>query len=68
MQAAKETDVADNGDSSLGNLLEEARKHVLREIPQLSGTGKSHRVLQLAEAYAWLSAPSQPHGAGGSSE
>lgn len=48
------------------DLVDEAQRHVLEEIKE-TNWAKSQRALHLAEAYAWLASPRQPHGGGGSS-
>lgn len=42
--------------------IEEARMAVLEAITRTAREGSSNVVLRLAEAYAWLTCPDQPHG------
>jgi hypothetical protein len=42
--------------------IEGARRALLEAIERTAREGSSNVVLRLAEAYAWVTAPDQPHG------
>jgi hypothetical protein len=46
----------------LGAEIEDARRALLEAIARTAREGSSNVVLRLAEAYAWVTAPDQPHG------
>ncbi len=47
--------------------LAEAREAMIEQMVAMARTAKSSAtILRLAEAYAWLAEPGQPHGGGGS--
>ena len=48
--------------SDLDAAIVEARAALLEAITRKAREGSSNVVLRLAEAYAWVSDPSQPHG------
>ena len=48
--------------SDLDTAIADARAALLEAITRTTREGSSNVVLRLAEAYAWVSDPSQPHG------
>lgn len=48
--------------------IEDARRALLEAIARTAREGSSNVVLRLAEAYAWVSAPDQPHGGSAAAE
>ncbi len=48
--------------------IEDARRALLEAIARTAREGSSNVVLRLAEAYAWVTEPDQPHGGSGAGE
>jgi hypothetical protein len=49
---------------TLNNLIHDAKKVILEKIAEAGGRDgdRSRTILVLAEAYAWVAHPNQPHG------
>ncbi len=48
--------------------IEDARRALLEAIARTAREGSSNVVLRLAEAYAWVTEPDQPHGGSAAGE